>query len=199
VELRRRALEGDKEGTTRQNVQPGLLARIYEVQYVQSVKQRDPSKWRFQIQTSSRVTKAEPTSGGRILLNTTTSDGEDCTAVVDQIIAANGYERTEFEALFVPIKTAIDGAAISVNRDYEVNMRSNAVARGCGIWLQGSLTAGEDVSNPIELADGADITKIDDEMLPILAQRSGRVVRSIIEQRKRIESATVEEARLARL
>ncbi|KIX08838.1 uncharacterized protein Z518_03495 [Rhinocladiella mackenziei CBS 650.93] len=148
IELRRRTDESFVH-ETRSVINCELLKSIYEVQYTQSVKQRDSKKWKCQIKLQSQLLKAEETPDRRIKLSFHPPDPEEAMTdanVFDLVIAATGYERNEYKRLMAPLMDLLDGRQITVNREYNVNFRVGSLAPGCSIWLQGSFADGEDVS-----------------------------------------------------
>ncbi|EXJ83974.1 hypothetical protein A1O3_04641 [Capronia epimyces CBS 606.96] len=203
VELRRRAIgEGLGLATVpepQSAIDRQLVASIYEIQYGQSVKQADANQWRFQIKLQHRLVGAERTANGQVRLwfqqpeskdqDQDQDQNEGRRNVFDLVIAATGYARSEYKKLTQPLVASglLDGAQITVDRDYQVNFRSGTCAAGCGLWLQGALE-GDDT---------------DDNLYPVLAARSSRVVDSILSQRSdRLNSdatAIPAEERVARL
>lgn len=145
-ELRRQALEGGVYGELLSAIDRQLLASIYDIQYVQSVKQSDQNKWEFQIKFQHKLVAAERTAAGQVRLSFQLSgyeQGESESNIFDLVIAATGHERTEHRKVLQPLNGLLDGHQITVNRDYELNFRSGACAAGCGIWLQSALEGAE--------------------------------------------------------
>lgn len=150
AELRRQVLEVKPS-----DVDDELLRTIYDSQYRQSVKQSDPSKWQHQIKVDQQLTSAEKTARDKIVLGFKTSSGEtQQTDSHDLVIAATGFVKSDHQAILQPLFELVEGPGISVNRDYQVNFRSNLLAKDCGLWLQGSL--GE--ANNVWLRSGSDAT-----------------------------------------
>ncbi len=149
LELRNRAIGGASSQGSQSFIQKDLLDHIYDVQYDQSVKEPDPKKWRCQIVYQSQVAGAEKTPAGPVRLVVQIEDGDNLKqehGEFDLVISATGYERSECKRILAPLTGLLDGHKITVNRDYQVNLRSGSASTKCGVWLQGSLADGEDVS-----------------------------------------------------
>lgn len=148
-ELRRRVL-GRIGAETPPTVEPELLKRIYESQYAQSVKESDSRKWRFQIKLQHKLLAAKEISRSQIGLSFEDMESETPGTVVsdvfDVVIAATGFKLTGHEDVMTSLAGLVDGPQISVDRDYRVNLRSNFVSRGCGLWLLGTLIEKYEVS-----------------------------------------------------
>ncbi|KIW37218.1 uncharacterized protein PV06_10567 [Exophiala oligosperma] len=179
AELRRQALD-----LRSSEVDDELLRTIYDSQYRQSVKQSDPSKWQHQIKVGRELTSAERMTGDKVVLGFKTSgDEERHTDSYDLVIAATGFVKTDHQAIMQQLFELVEGPGISVDRNYQVNFRSGMLARGCGLWLQGSI---------------GEANNDDEAVFPTLAERSRRAVESIVQQRQQPSESSVEE-RSARL
>ncbi|KAJ4517276.1 hypothetical protein HRR73_004328 [Exophiala dermatitidis] len=186
LELRRRAIGEGYSAQTSSAIDRHLLKSIYDIQYTESVKCIDTTKWKCQIRFQHRLTKAEKTASGQIQLLCQPIEYEDDQQVIDVfdlVIAATGYERTEYKKIMEPLLQLLDGRQITVNQDYQVNFRSGSFSAGCGLWLLGAIE-GEDV---------------DDHLYPILASRSRRAVESILCQRRQRSTTEAAAEQVARL
>jgi len=146
---------------------------VYETQYAQKVKEPDSTKWKFQIKFDQAVATAEKTSSGHVHLKIRDkTTGEQHFEDFDLVIAATGFVRTSTDPLLnsVTSKRLLDGPSMTTNGDYAVNLRRGVLEAGTGLWCIGSI--GE-----IEAAVGEGAFRI-------MAERSARVARSIIETEK---------------
>ena len=182
-ELRLQVVDDTGTSASNNTVDDALLRDLYDLQYQQSVKQADPSKWQYQIKFSHQVSAAQKATAAQVALSfkCLNNDG-DYSGLFDLVIAATGYDKNGHERVMRHLSDLIDGHRISVDRDYQVNFRSGLLAQDCGLWLQGSLGESDD----------------DEALYPILAERSRRIAESIIRQRCR-SSEPSSEARSARL
>ncbi|EXJ79476.1 hypothetical protein A1O1_08740 [Capronia coronata CBS 617.96] len=148
LELRRRAIGDGLCTDSVSAIDRHLLMSIYEVQYAQSVKESDANKWKFQVKFQHKLVGAEKVANGKVRLSFQRPEFEEqlfgCN-IFDLVIAATGYERTEYKKILAPLLGMLDGHQVTVNRDYQVNFRTGSCGVGCGLWLQGALE-GEDVS-----------------------------------------------------
>ncbi|KAL2410310.1 L-ornithine N(5)-monooxygenase [Exophiala dermatitidis] len=154
LELRRRAIGEGHSAQTSSAIDRHLLKSIYDIQYTESVKCIDTTKWKCQIRFQHRLTKAEKTANGQIQLSCQPIEYDDDKQVIDVfdlVIAATGYERTEYKKIMEPLLQLLDGRQITVNQDYQVNFRSGSFGARCGLWLLGAIE-GEDVSARLPLA-----------------------------------------------
>ncbi|KAI1620271.1 L-ornithine N5-oxygenase [Exophiala viscosa] len=182
-ELRLQAVDGVGAPASSNAIDDALLKDLYDLQYQQSVKQANPSKWQYQIKFGHRVEMAQRATDGQAALSLKCLNGDGgYSGLFDLVIAATGYDKNGHERIMRQLSTLIDGHRISVDRDYQVNFRSGLLVEGCGLWLQGSLGDSDD----------------DEALYPILAERSRRIAESIIRQRCR-SSEPSPEARTARL
>ncbi len=136
---------------SKSGIDSDLLKAIYEVQYTQSVKEADPSRWQFQIQLGRQLCGAETSPQNKLRLS---FDSLPPQGDFDLVIAATGYERNQHKQLLAPLTAGslLDGPELSVDREYRVNLRSGVLAPGCGLWLQGSFADGDDVSLPADFS-----------------------------------------------
>lgn len=117
------------------------LESLYEAQYTQKMHEKDARKWRFQMRHSSDVVGIEREHEKVRLVVKNPQTGETSTSkeAFDVVIAATGYAFVMDRDLVDVPAAALDGGAVSVDREYEVNFHRDALATGCGMWLLGSL------------------------------------------------------------
>lgn len=151
-------------------VDPNILNKIYESQYAQSIKEPDNTEWKYQIKLNHTVTSAEQTLSHRVHLscldkNTQKPVHDD----FDLIIAATGFTRSSQDQLFSTLSRdrLLDGSSVTVNADYLVNLRRNIREPGVALWCIGSI--------------GETDKAVGDGAFRIMAERSARVIRSILE------------------
>ncbi|KAK5037482.1 hypothetical protein LTR13_004639 [Exophiala sideris] len=148
-----------------------LIEKIYELLYLQSIKQPDKARWQHQILPSTEVTEvADYKSTGGLLLTLTNmnplSDKATQKLPVDAIILATGYRRDAHVDMLKdcqPINANRDGQW-QAGRDYGVKLDPEHVEEGVGIWLQGC---------------NEETHGLSDSLLSILSTRSGELVGSI--------------------
>lgn len=144
------------------------LESLYLARYIQQTGQRDASKWRFQMRTLSEVVEAKQEQGKLRLVvrNPRTGEIGKSAQLYDAVIAATGYDAPANEQLFGPLASILDGGATTVDSEYRVNFRRDAVARDCGIWMLGSL---------------GDVKQRGDDF-GFMAERSHRVTKSVLKR-----------------
>ncbi|KAI1618084.1 L-ornithine N5-oxygenase [Exophiala viscosa] len=148
-----------------------LIEKIYELLYLQSIKQPDKSRWQHQILPSTEVTEVvDYKSTGGLLLTLTNLNPLDNKATekmpVDAIILATGYRRDAHVDMLKdcqPINANHVGQW-QAGRDYGVKLDPQHVEEGVGIWLQGC---------------NEETHGLSDSLLSILSTRSGELVDSI--------------------
>lgn len=141
------------------------LETLYEAQYTQKIHEPDSRKWRFQMQNLSEVvaTQREGEKVRLILKNPRTGSTTTSEGAFDVVIAATGYTFSLPQNLVDIPSGILDSGAVSVDREYHVNFRKNALVPGCGMWVLGSLEDRE--------VRGDDFRW--------MAERAGRAVRGI--------------------
>ncbi|KAL8754000.1 MAG: hypothetical protein Q9199_004649 [Rusavskia elegans] len=147
-------------------VRPELLDRLYKAMYHQRLHEPDPCKWQFKIVPWREVVGSEK-DGERIRLRLkNTSNGEISMSdnAFDLAILGTGYERKGHETLLESTRDLLQEERFTVERDYRVKYRKDAVAEGCGVWLQGCCE---------------DTHGLGDTLLSMLAVRGGEMVDSI--------------------
>ncbi|KAI4288186.1 MAG: hypothetical protein L6R35_002551 [Caloplaca aegaea] len=121
-------------------VRPELLDRLYELMYHQRLHEPDESKWQHKIMPRTAVVGYDQPADGRARLKLkNTLDGSISLSetAFDWIIVATGYVRDAHVTMLEASKDLLETGKYDVGRDYKVRYRKDAVADGCGIWLQG--------------------------------------------------------------
>ncbi len=120
-------------------VRPELLDRLYEAMYHQRLHEADPSKWQFKIVPWREVVGFEKDGESIRLRLKNTSNGEMSISddSYDLAILGTGYERKGHETLLESTRGLLEEERFAVERDYRVKYRKDAVAEGCGVYLQG--------------------------------------------------------------
>lgn len=180
-ELRNPQKSTDKPST--KPIDKALLDRVYETQYAQTVKEPDSTKWKFQIKFNQAITNAEKTASGRVQLTARdkTTGGQHVDDF-DLVIAATGFVRSSTDTLLNSImsKRLLDGASITTDGGYAVNLRRGILEPGVGLWCIGSIGEME--------------TAVGEGAFKIMAERSVRVVKSIMGSEKAKAEAEGKEA-----
>jgi len=98
--------------------------------------------------------------------------GDQHATDFDLVITATGFVRTSIEPLLSSItsKRLLDGPSMTTNGDYAVNIRRGVLESGVGLWCIGSIGEME-----AAVGEGA---------FGIMAERSARVARSILESER---------------
>lgn len=138
-ESRQKAIWSDK-ATNYGVVRPEILDRMYEKMYHQRLREPDQRKWQYRIVPWREVVGYEDCPDRRLRLQLKdTSNGEFSVSgpSFDVAILGTGYERNGHETLLEPTRHLLPGDGYAVERNYKVIFRKDAVADGCGIWLQG--------------------------------------------------------------
>ncbi|CAD6572281.1 MAG: hypothetical protein ASARMPREDX12_005092 [Alectoria sarmentosa] len=121
-------------------VRPELLDHMYEKMYHQRLHEPDQSKWQYRIVPWREVIGFENCSDRRLRLKLkNTSNGETSLSDTsfDLAMLGTGYERNGHETLLEPTRHLLQENRYTVQRDYRLLFRKDAVADDCGIWLQG--------------------------------------------------------------
>ncbi|KAG9855428.1 hypothetical protein KCU98_g780, partial [Aureobasidium melanogenum] len=117
------------------------IETIYENLYAQRVLTPNPNDWRFNIVPLSQVTSLIPYNNKlRLgLKNTRTNASSTSSGAYDIIISAGGY--THSTSLLSDIEAAgvLQNKKASVDAEYRVCFRRNAVAKDTAVWVVGSL------------------------------------------------------------
>lgn len=137
------------KGTNYGVVRLTLLEHLYEADYMQRLRQPDPSKWRCQILPQRTVLEASNTKSGGVSLRLGPSQAgavgqEEEVLDVDYVFVATGYRRDAHEEMLsgardlLADEKARKGGRVQVERDYRVCFDTERVETGqCGVWLQG--------------------------------------------------------------
>lgn len=139
------------------------------MQYTQRIQYSNPNDWRFRLESCSQVTSAQMTENGKLRLefdNPRTGATRTSSQAFDVVIAAGGYEYELLPALLSSISDAglLEQRCLTVDKEYNVNLRRGALATGCGLWCLGSLEEG----------------KIRDDVFTYAAERAQRCVGSVL-------------------
>lgn len=120
------------------------LESLYESQYTQKIKESDSSKWRFQLKALSEIvgTEREQEKVRLVIRNPRTGEVSTSTQMFDVVVAASGYSFAINRNLIDIPAGLLDDSAISVDRDYRVNLRRQLLEPGCAMWMLGSLEDG---------------------------------------------------------
>lgn len=139
IESRQKTNWSDK-ATNYGVVRPELLDRMYENMYHQRLHEPDQSKWQYKIIAWREVIGFETCPDRRLRLklkNTSEGSISMSDSSFDLAILGTGYERNGHETLLAPTRHLLQGHRYAVERNYRLMFRKDAVAHGCGIWLQG--------------------------------------------------------------
>ncbi|KAI4846044.1 hypothetical protein E4T44_05278 [Aureobasidium sp. EXF-8845] len=152
-ELRPRLLSPTSTTPTHPKISLKTLEALYENLYAQRITSPHPSTWRFNITPLSQVTSTTP-SGDKtrlVLKNTRTNTVSQSSQAFDIVIAAGGY--THSTPLLTELTGLLQNKKPTVDAEYKLCMRRNAVAKDCGVWVLGSLEQGnrdEDMGYAVE-------------------------------------------------
>ncbi|KAG9587537.1 hypothetical protein KCU77_g1312, partial [Aureobasidium melanogenum] len=120
------------------------IETIYENLYAQRVLTPNPKDWRFNIVPLTQITSIIPYNNKlRLALkNTHTNASSTSSGAFDIIISAGGY--THSTSLLSDIEAAgvLQNKKPTVDAEYRVCFRRNAVAKDTGVWVVGSLEQG---------------------------------------------------------
>lgn len=180
-------LRSEQRPTVKSNsslIDASLLNRIYETQYAQKVKEPDNSNWKFQIKFNQDIVSAEQAASGRIHL--TMRDRQEDTLHVDDfdlVVSATGFTRTSPNETLssVTSKRLLDGPSLSTNGEYAVNIRRGLLEKGAGLWCIGLIGEPEQA--------------VGESAFIIMAERSRRVAKSLIDCDKSEEEAAEDRKR----
>lgn len=139
TESRQKTNRSDK-ATNYGVVRPELLDRMYEKMYHQRLHEPDQSKWQYKIVPWQEVIGLENCSDRRLRLrlkNALNGEISMSNSSFDLAMLGTGYERNGHETLLEPIRHLLQENRYTVQRDYRLMFRKDAVADNCGIWLQG--------------------------------------------------------------
>ncbi|KAI5245428.1 hypothetical protein E4T43_03123 [Aureobasidium subglaciale] len=143
------------------------IEALYENLYAQRITSPNPSTWRFNISPLSQVTSLTP-SDSKLRLNIKnprTNEIKISEGAFDVVIAAGGY--THSTSLLQDIETAglLQDKKVTVDAEYKLSFRKNAVAKDTGVWVLGSLEQGE----------------LRDEDMGFAVERGSRLLNSLLE------------------
>lgn len=137
-ELRKRLIGGQAQNQLPVSLE--LIEQLYDNDYAQKIREKDPSKWRFAIEPLAQVIGTEIV-GPRVRLhlkNPRTGAVRKSERSFDVVVAATGYQK-EAESLLSSVSPLLAGGAVSVGRDYRVNFKDNILQSGCGLYSLGAL------------------------------------------------------------
>ncbi|KAH0386977.1 hypothetical protein KCU92_g2184, partial [Aureobasidium melanogenum] len=131
------------------------IETIYENLYAQRVLTPNPSDWRFNIVPLSQVTSLIPYNNKlRLgLKNTHTNASSTSSSAFDTIICAGGYAHSTSLLSDIQAAGLLQNKKASVDAEYRVCFRRNAVAKDTVVWVVGSLEQGsrdEDMGYAVE-------------------------------------------------
>ncbi|MCJ1475041.1 hypothetical protein MMC13_003701 [Lambiella insularis] len=166
TESRQKSSSSDK-ATNYGVVRPELLDRIYESMYHQRLHEPDQSRWQHRILAWREVMGFEDCPGSPLRLklkNTLSGESSTSDSNFDLAILATGYDRNGHETLLEPTRFLLQENRFAVERDYRLMFRKDAVADGCGIWLQGCCEDSHGLSDTLLsiLAAKLDVQSSDD-------------------------------------
>lgn len=162
---------------------------MYETMYHQRLHEPDQTKWQNRIVAWREVVGYEDCTDRRVRLklkNTSNGETSMSDSTFDLIILGTGYERNGHETLLKTTRHLLHENRYAVERDYRIKFRKDAVADGCGIWLQGCCEDSHGVGGhtPASPTHSKSLTdrqnaQLSDTLLSILAVRGGEMVDSI--------------------
>ncbi|KAK6002872.1 hypothetical protein QM012_001622 [Aureobasidium pullulans] len=131
------------------------IETLYENLYAQRVLTPNPSDWRFNILPLSEVTSTIPYNDKlRLALrNTRTNATSTSSGAFDIIIAAGGYSHSTSLLSDIEAAGVLQSQKPTVDAEYRICFRRNAVAKDTGVWVLGSLEQGtrdEDMGYAVE-------------------------------------------------
>ncbi|KAG9942364.1 hypothetical protein KCU85_g9254, partial [Aureobasidium melanogenum] len=120
------------------------IETIYENLYAQRVLTPNPSDWRFNIVPLTEVTSLIPYNNKlRLgLRNTRTNATSTSAGAFDVIISAGGYVHSTSLLQDIEAAGVLQNKKPTVDAEYRVCFRRNAVAKDTGVWVVGSLEQG---------------------------------------------------------
>ena len=165
------------------------LEALYISLYSQQVQEPNKALHRFAMRPHTRITKAQPAAD-----SDSDSDGRKVTLTAldvrsqlptllptpyDLVIASPQRTALPGKSLVAPLARMFDSDSpsgqCSVDAGYKVNFRRKAVARGCGLWVLGTL------------ADA----KVRRDDFSLLSASAGRALESILEVAREEEKVEV--------
>ncbi|KAH0147790.1 hypothetical protein KCU67_g11705, partial [Aureobasidium melanogenum] len=158
-ELRPRLLSTSASTNTPNHPRISLqtIETIYENLYAQRVLTPNPSDWRFNIVPLSQVTSLIPCNNNNKLRlglkNTHTNASSTSHSAFDIIICAGGYAHSTSLLSDIQAAGLLQNKKASVDAEYRVCFRRNAVAKDTAVWVVGSLEQGnrdEDMGYAVE-------------------------------------------------
>lgn len=164
-ELRLPTVAAKKSSTV---LDEGLIKRLYETQYDQSIKQSDSKDWNFRIMFNRRVTAAEKSESGRLhLTHQDKKTAEQTAEDFDLLVSATGFVRVAPQTLLSSLtsKRLLDGSSLTVDAEYAINIRRGVLEPGVGLWCVGSVGDAEH-----SVGDGA---------FRVMAERSAIITASL--------------------
>ena len=149
VEARKQAII-ENRSTNYSVVRPELLDRLYDKMYHQRLKDPNQQNWDHRIVTLRQVVGADLTNEkvSLHLKNLQTGDIESTEPIFDLVIVATGYLRNAHVKMLQPARYLFADSPSSVERDYRIKFKDQAVAEDSGIWLQGCCEESHSVSEP---------------------------------------------------
>ena len=137
---------------------------MYEAMYHQRLHEPDESKWQFKIVPWREVISYQRTSDSRLRLKLKDTCNEAISftrKTFDLVFVGTGYERNAYEAILDPARPLLQDGKFTVERNYRLRFKKDAVADDCGLWLQGCCQSSHGVSQlpPVDLG-GLALTSI---------------------------------------
>ncbi|KAG9587594.1 hypothetical protein KCU77_g1062, partial [Aureobasidium melanogenum] len=157
------------------------IETIYENLYAQRVLTPNPSGWRFNILPLSQVTSLIPYNNKlRLgLKNTHTNASSTSSSAFDIIISAGGYAHSTSLLSDIEAAGVLQNKKASVDAEYRICFRRNAVAKDTAVWVVGSLEQGSR-----------------DEDMGYAAERGARLLASVLDSVSNKEEDRAEVAML---
>lgn len=150
-ELRRQYLLKQGSADYAHGIDLDIVNKLYDLQYTLRVKQPDETSWSYQIRPCMELEGSQRTSEGQLKLSFRDIRNNSISAEntrFDLVIAATGYERTEYLRVLKNVEELTEQGILTVDRDYRLNLVKRSASPGVGIWVLGSLQDPDDVSSP---------------------------------------------------
>lgn len=180
--VRKHQIEAD-HATNYSVVRLELIEQVYNTMYAQKLRDPNTANWAHKIVPLNEVHSVVESAGGKVDLRLQGVHGAKETTVTtegyDLVVFGTGYRRNVHRQLLTSIEGLFEGDCV-IDRNYKVQFKDGAVARGCGIWLQGCNEATHGLS---------------DSLLSILAVRGGKLVDSMFPEQLKSVSKQPEQIR----
>ena len=165
ADVRRKQIDDD-HATNYSVARLELIEHVYNNMYAQKLRDANPRNWAHNIVNLNQVDSVVDGVNGKVelkLKNTRTEQKNTTANGYDLVVFGTGYKRNIHRSLLASAESLFAGDCV-VDRNYKVQFKAGAVARGAGIWLQGCNEATHGLS---------------DSLLSILAVRGGLLVDAI--------------------